>query len=65
MKIPKIISVENRECIFVKEYDNYILYKNMITGCKECFNKQDLNLVKELVKPTQEGRLRGITGLRV
>ena len=47
MKIPKIISKNNHEYIFVKEYPNFV----MITHCKECFKTQDLGLVKEIVKP--------------
>lgn len=46
MKIPKIISKNNREYILVKEYPNFIMYKDMITGVKHCFKKQDLGLVK-------------------
>jgi hypothetical protein len=51
MRIPKIISIRNREYIIVKEYKTYILYKDMLTGCTECFTKHELGLVKEMVKP--------------
>lgn len=51
MKIPKIISKNGHEYIFVKEYPNFVLYKDMITGVKETFQKYDLGLVKEMVKP--------------
>lgn len=51
MKIPKIISKNNREYILVKEYPNYYLYKDMMTGFNECFHKQELGLVKEMMKP--------------
>lgn len=51
MKIPKIISKNGHEYIFVKEYPNFVLYKDMITGVKETFQKCDLGLVKEMVKP--------------
>jgi hypothetical protein len=51
MRIPKIISKKNREYILVKEYKNYILYKDMLTGCTECFTRQELGLLKEMVKP--------------
>ena len=51
MKIPKIISKNGHEYIFVKEYPNFILYKDMITGVKETFQRYDLGLVKEIVKP--------------
>lgn len=51
MKIPKIISKNGHEYIFVKEYPNFILYQDMITGVKETFQRYDLGLVKEIVKP--------------
>lgn len=53
MRIPRIISKNNHEYIFVKEYPNFIMYEDMITHCKECFKFQDLGLVKEVVKPTK------------
>ena len=66
MRIPKIISKNNHEYIFVKQCnDNLFLYKDMLYHYKETFTKHDLGLVKEIEKPTQEGRLRGITGNRV
>lgn len=46
MKIPKIISKNNREYILVKEYPNFIIYKDMITGVKANFKRQELGLVK-------------------
>lgn len=46
MTIPKIISKNNHEYIFEKEYKNFIMYKDMITGVKECFTRQELGLVK-------------------
>lgn len=51
MKIPKIISKNNHEYIFVKEYPNFIMYEDMITHCKECFKYSDLGLIKEMIKP--------------
>lgn len=51
MKIPKIISKDGHEYIFVKEYPNFVLYEDMITGVKEAFQRYDLGLVKEKVKP--------------
>lgn len=51
MKIPKIINKNGHEYIFVKEYPNFILYKDMLTGVKEAFQRYDLGLVKEKVKP--------------
>lgn len=49
-KIPKIISKNNREYIFEKEYPNFLMYKDMITGVKECFNRQELNLMQKQKK---------------
>lgn len=46
MKIPTKISKNNHKYIYVKEYPNFIMYKNMITGVKECFNKHDLGLIE-------------------
>ena len=46
MKIPKIISKDNHEYIFVKEYKNFIMYEDMLTHCKECFSRQELGLIK-------------------
>ena len=46
MKIPKIIGKNNREYILVKEYPNFIMYKDMITGVKVNFKRQELGLVK-------------------
>ena len=46
MRIPKIISNNNKEYILVKVYPNYILYKDMITGVRECFTRQELGLIK-------------------
>lgn len=46
MRILKVISKNNHEYIFVKEYDKFILYKDMITKVKECFSKQELGLIK-------------------
>lgn len=54
MKIPKIISKNNHEYIFVKQVNkNVFLYKDLIYGYNECFTKFDLDLVKEKVKPSK------------
>lgn len=50
MKIPKIISKNNHEYIFVKEYENFIMYEDMLTHIKECFNRQELGLIKEQIE---------------
>lgn len=52
MRIPKIISKNNHEYIFVKQVNkNLFLYKDMLYGYSECFTKFDLGLVKEIVPP--------------
>lgn len=50
MRIPKVISKNNREYIFVKKYSNFYMYEDMITHCKECFLLQDLVKTKNNVK---------------
>lgn len=64
MKIPKYIKKNNRKYIIEKIYENYIMYKDIETGIKECFHRQELGLIKG-IKVNQEGRLKGITGLKV
>lgn len=51
MKIPKIITKNNREYIAIKEYERFVLYREKETGYKECFNKQDIGLLVEMIKP--------------
>ena len=46
MRIPKVIDKDNHQYIFVKEYPNFILYKDMLTGAKECFKLTDLVEIK-------------------
>ncbi len=53
MRVPKIISKNNHEYIYEKEYTNFIMYKEMLTGAKECFNKHDLGLLKEQIPRTK------------
>ena len=38
MKIPTIIRKNNHDYIYVKEYSNFVLYKDMITGVKNVLN---------------------------
>ncbi len=52
MKIPKIISKNNHEYILEKEYPNFIMYRDMLTGVKECFNRHELGLIKKQPKIT-------------
>jgi hypothetical protein len=52
MGVPKIISKNNHEYIFVKQVNkNMFLYKDMLYGYNECFTKFDLGMVKEIVEP--------------
>lgn len=52
IKIPKIISKNNHEYIFVKQVNkNMFLYKDMLYGYNECFTKFDLGMVKEIIEP--------------
>lgn len=52
MKIPKVISKNNHEYIFVKQCnENLFQYKDLMYGYYECFNRQDLGLIKEIIKP--------------
>ncbi len=47
MKIPKIISKNNHEYIFVKQVnDNICLYKDLLYGYHECFFIHELLNVK-------------------
>lgn len=57
MRIPKVISKNDREYIFVKQVnDTVIQYKEMIYGYNECFTTFDLGLVKEIIPGTKEVR---------
>ena len=60
MKIPKIISVDGREYILVKQYERYALYKDMITEVKECFTYDELGVLKEVVKPRRKASKGGV-----
>ena len=47
MKIPKVISKNNHEYIFVKQVnDKLYLYKDMLYGYNECFPIYDLVKIK-------------------
>lgn len=49
MKTPKIISKNGHKYIFVKEYPNFVLYKDMTTGVQETFKRYDLGLIKPVI----------------
>lgn len=46
MKIPKIVIKNNNIYRFEKEYINFIMYRNIKTGVKECFKRQELGIIK-------------------
>ena len=64
IKIPKTIIKDNREYILEKIYPEFIMYKDKKIGTKTCFKRQEIGLIKE-IKVRQEGRLKGINGIRV
>lgn len=48
MKIPKVISKNNHEYIFVKQCNERVyLYKDMLYGYMECFTEHDLGLIED------------------
>ena len=50
MKIPKIISKNGHEYIFIQQNNNRTyLYKDLLYGYKETFTNYDLGLVKEII----------------
>ena len=53
MKIPKVISKNGHEYIFIQQNNNRTyLYKDLLYGYKETFTDYDLGLVKPvIVKP--------------
>ena len=52
MKIPKVISKNGHEYIFVKQNNNRTyLYKDLLYGYKETFTDFDLGMIKEVIPP--------------
>lgn len=47
MKIPKILKKNNKTYKLIKIYETYVLYEEVWFGYKECFNRQDLGLIKD------------------
>ena len=58
MKIPKVISKNNHEYIFTKQYPNYVLYVDLLTGVKECFSYHELGMIKDVLKGRKWRNLR-------
>ena len=46
MNYPKKIKTKDHEYVFVKEYTNHALYKEIKQGWHECFTPFDLGLRK-------------------
>ena len=59
LKIPKQITINNRNFNLVKTYKNFAKHKNN-QGWYECFNFQDLGLIKEEIKPDRKIQKRRI-----
>lgn len=55
--------IRGKEVKIIKEYKDFILVE-FPTGYKECISRFELGEIKETER-TQEGRLHGITGLKV
>lgn len=52
MKIPKIISKNGHEYIFIQQNNNRTyLYKDLLYGYKETFTDFDLGMIKEVIPP--------------
>lgn len=51
---PFILERGKRKYEFVKEYENFYLYKDSETGCKVSFNKAEF--AKEIIKPEYGAR---------
>lgn len=54
MKIPQTITKNNHKYIFIKEYENFILYRDIETGVNKCFSKHELGLNQEQVKASRK-----------
>ena len=50
--IPLTITKNRKEYIFVKKYPNFLLYEDLKTKVKECFDFHELGMIKEAVIPT-------------
>lgn len=48
MKIPKYIFRRGRKYKFIKKYNNFALYENVITGVKTCYDFHELGLIEDV-----------------
>lgn len=55
MKIPKRIRKNKQKYVFEKEYENFIMYRNIVTGVRECFTKLDIKSISKRRKQDQIG----------
>ena len=46
MKVPLTITKNRKDYIFVKAYTNFILYKNIVTGVRETFTRNELKQLR-------------------
>lgn len=53
IKIPYGTAYKKKEVKLIKEYTNFILVEHP-EGYRECINKQELGLIKEMVKPPKK-----------
>lgn len=51
MELPKRFRKKGRTYILIKEYKNFGLYEEEKTKLKECFDKFDLGLLKQIANP--------------
>lgn len=50
-----VVFYTEKEVKLIKEYTNFILVEHP-EGYRECINKQDLGLIKEVEKPTHKAK---------
>lgn len=55
MEIPKNIIYRKRRYELVKEYPNFILYKDKETGVREAFHRSDLSLIEDIAPIVKAG----------
>jgi len=53
----KTYVIKDKEYIFIKEYENYILFKNKKTGFKESFTKGELKVLFNMGEKANEKNL--------
>ena len=61
--IPQTIVIKEKSYKLKKVYKNYALYIDLKNGIKECFNFQQLGLIKEKIKPSRKQYNNGMVAL--